>query len=294
MPLVDDNVEPDSANASAWAPPAAAPTCAGRCAGPEEERPVYAFGTVRALFPSLSIEKEFLQALPETTPQPFDIRDESALLRLNRSIGLAGLLYPVLANPANAHIAREMVWIFSDVEGTDRFELEAPSESELAWFIQALQPVSTGPQQLVLVGRRSRDSTQPAPSLESARRARVRVTQLSIPGVLQVPGAAELFAMASGVTANPSDGREWRALNYAVLNSATLYAQMRQLAAANPALELACITPDLSAGPDPHLRCRVVYTFQSAAGARSRWYSMVDVAGEFPYLVFEWRKFTSY
>lgn len=83
---------------------------------------VFARGNIRAEFPSLSVEKEFYQALnsDELNPHPG-----------------SATLFSVLCKMENLYLTREMCWVFQ-VNGIDVYVLAAASEQELSGFVRGL------------------------------------------------------------------------------------------------------------------------------------------------------------
>jgi hypothetical protein len=100
--------------------PAACPVCGMS----QPQRYVYGMGTVTPRFPNRSLEKAFLELIPDKVSdiEPTD-RER---------------LYQVLKEPQNHYIAREMCWVFT-VESVDTFLIEPRSDTELAGLIDALQ-----------------------------------------------------------------------------------------------------------------------------------------------------------
>ena len=89
---------------------------------------IYALGTVQTQFPSLSVEKEFYQAV-----SPLDV---------DKSLSDA-LLFKYLSQGRNRYIAREMCWTF-EISITDAYVIKPRSEQELTNLISALAPRPDG------------------------------------------------------------------------------------------------------------------------------------------------------
>lgn len=98
---------------------------------------VYVLGRVHAVFPDLSVQREFFQvaAADGTT----DATDADALHR-------------VLSDPENRYIARQMCYVLS-VQGVDTYILEPAEPAELDDLVEALRPVTDRRDLAVIVGR---------------------------------------------------------------------------------------------------------------------------------------------
>nr|WP_280882269.1 hypothetical protein [Streptomyces pseudovenezuelae] len=86
---------------------------------------MYAIGTVAARFPSLDIEKEFVQAWGKSSGQTLAIA--------------AADMYAVLSQGQNLYLARQMCWIFQSGD-IDLFILMPRSQVELADLVTCLAP----------------------------------------------------------------------------------------------------------------------------------------------------------
>jgi len=86
---------------------------------------VYAIGTVTARFPSLNIEKEFMQAWGKQPTQTLTISDADK--------------FAVLSQGQNFYLAREMCWIFQSGD-IDVFILQPRSYIELTDLVTCLAP----------------------------------------------------------------------------------------------------------------------------------------------------------
>jgi len=116
--------------------PASGCACGGTgecsCDEPEPAAPgyVYAIGTVTARFPSLNIEKEFMQAWGKNPEQVLQISDADK--------------FAVLSQGQNFYLAREMCWVFQSGD-IDLYILRPRSYIELTDLVTCLAPT---PQQV--------------------------------------------------------------------------------------------------------------------------------------------------
>lgn len=273
---------------------------------------VYAYGQIRAYFPSLSVEREFYQALLAEKKSPdreFDIHDQAGLLELNQAGNLSSSLSEVLKNPRNASIAREMCWTLQTTSGTDLFLIEPADETQLLELAQALLPENHA-----LAGW---ESTATAPAgCKAWNLPRVQYSHLFVPYVqsLLKPPTASSRAGAGVVVVtvgsqpagddppqavvqevlqladNAGRGEASRAINYLLLNSASLYSLVAQLYRAQYMLAGVRTAPfeqGLRAGCT-----QVVFDFASAAdNTRQAWFYVVDTAGVYPFVAVEARRF---
>jgi hypothetical protein len=271
--------------------------------------PVYAWGTVEATFPSLSIEKEFFQAIDPADAGGFDLSDTVDLWRVNEIARSTSTVYNVLNNPANLFIAREMCWFLAGPDGGRRWALRPRNDLEVAQLVAALAPgQNANKQRQVLIGRRSPVPANPqcngAPAM-TFNRIYPRTAANLVAAILatypplaqsqaQVQAlVADLLALAPGAGA---DG-QGRAVNYLLLNELDLYYQAYQLryntrAPNSNGYELTALQPLVRQGSDGREQVDVVLTYQgNNTGTVSRWYYRVDVAGDFPFVAQGWRRF---
>ncbi|MEE1766245.1 hypothetical protein [Streptomyces sp. SP18BB07] len=97
---------------------------------------VYVIGQVRAVFPDLSVQHEFLQAAGAGGAH--DASDADAVHR-------------VLSAPENRYLARQMCYVLS-VQGVDTYVLEPVDPTDLDDLVEALRPVRDYRDLAVVVG----------------------------------------------------------------------------------------------------------------------------------------------
>ena len=269
--------------------------------------PIYAFGSVTAKFPSLSIEKEFFQALPTTSPSPgtsspFDISDQVGLHQLNETAGLNNWLHQTLSQPENIYIAREMIWILRSVRSRELYRIQPQTDEHVSALVAALQPEQTSSQSnecncqmFAFVGDEiplhadSYHNQFPFPGtlLTTLFKPPVESSATVVPG----GDPQQVMAMTAPLLSlTNNDGRTSsdRALNYALLNDLKIYQQTYQLCYGNQGttLELNSVRTETELGSGIYERVNVVFEYQSStSGSISRWASLVDVTGLFPYIV---------
>ena len=95
----------------------------GGAAGPLEARSyVYAIGRIEARFPTLSVEKEFAQAVKPA--QTAGKTDHATMMA-------------VLSDRKNRYLARQMCWVFT-IQGMDTYIL-IPRDADIELFVEALR-----------------------------------------------------------------------------------------------------------------------------------------------------------
>lgn len=261
--------------------------------------PVYAWGTVRARFPSLSVEKEFYQAMGNGDAS-FNIDDETGLINLNLDPTLNKALYPVLSKPENVYLAREMCWILQSPAGTDAFLIQPSEDHQLPGLITSIQPGANGdPTHYALVGRVDGGGN---PMCGVVGLSAVSLITLFTPPVAtpakMVPtaDAGNLSTMVAEVltlAGNPGESAEDRALNYVVLNYAPLYQKFYEVRftkqVANPdGFSMTAVETRPRSSRDGRLLVDVIFEFQGQdSGAIKSWYCSVDVSTDFPFVAIE-------
>lgn len=272
---------------------------------------VYLYGTVAARFPSLSLEKEFYQAMG-TDDSTFNVSDEAGLYDLNETGGLNAAIYAVLsrqgqpgdpATPNNLYIARDMCWVFQTPSEADGYVIEPGSTNQLQLLVESLKPGSNGkPNQVAMIGRQGPLLSNPAcygfelPSIHLAKLTTPPVNSITS----QIPGTnasqlTELVNQALQLVDNPGNTDGDRALNYVLLNDVAFYSQAYgeryPSSGTGSVLSGARTVPVFSNRPNQR-RVKVVFRFSNeATGAEEAGYSVVDVSSEFPYLVSDFTRY---
>jgi hypothetical protein len=128
-PATDSRLFAESSPARAAITPQAC-SCGGQgtctCGKGSPQSYVYAIGGIRPAFPSLSVEKEFYQAVSQAdSTKPPDKR----------------LVFETLSRAENLYIAREMCWVLQKGAGkVDYFIVKPRSYEELTGLIESIAP----------------------------------------------------------------------------------------------------------------------------------------------------------
>ncbi|MBZ4415745.1 hypothetical protein [Myxococcus sp. RHSTA-1-4] len=257
---------------------------------------VYAIGKLRAVFPSKDLEKEYQQLLT-----PDDARAATEEQRL----------YNVLSRPENVFLAREMAWIF-EIQDVATYVLQPRSSVELQSMVEAIKP--DDPTQLeydVIIGTQEPISgvnvDLPAVIVNRLYHFTAKGFSESIPlptGISQMPtGTAKDQATASfralvlaifqdmlQLADNTGDAEKHRALNYVSLNYPDIYALKWQpsgpgSSGLNDLLNFTGVEVRHSPLSNARTIMDVIFNYTSTTGVVSRYYTTVDVTGQFPFLV---------
>lgn len=256
---------------------------------------VYAIGQLQASFPSKDVEKEYQQLL---TPE-----DQSAATEAQR-------LYNVLSRPANVFLAREMAWVFS-IQNVATYLLEPRSPVELQAMIDAIKPDDpTQSEYDVIIGEQAPlvpmggEGSLPVVRLNRLYHFTARAFVESVPlpssisqlqnGPTKDQAVASFRALVLNIfedmlqlADNTGDADEHRAVNYVSLNYPDIYAIRWSQGSAATGDTLAFRGVEVRHSPLGGGRriMDVIFNYTNAAGVMSRFYTTVDVTGQFPFLV---------
>jgi hypothetical protein len=267
---------------------------------------VYALGTVTARFPSLSIEKEFLQAWGKNPSQILNISDADK--------------FEVLSQGQNLYLAREMCWVFQSGD-IDTYILSPRSYVELTDLVTCLSPTPNQISHALVIGTLG----PPAPP-EVCNGLQLPVVACSQvfsftgqafvnsiaaevkgdPGLLNditgfvnslppgpvpttvdswITGAATTaFGVLSLLSDNLGQTDEHRAVNYLTFKSMTLYKKEIVMEMQGLRLNSVSIRPDALAG-DRSIQDVILLYASTTTTEVQRYFTRVDVTGQFPFLL---------
>jgi hypothetical protein len=282
--------------------------CGGANKDTEESRPpgyVYATGTVTAQFPSLDVEKEFLQAWGQTAEQ-------------SRTITAADK-FAVLSQGQNLYLARQMCWIFQS-GNIDLFVLQPRTHLELADLVGCLAPTPGEVSYALVVGTvggvappwMCNGVALPLVSCEQVFNftskafvnsvvAEIRKKEtlintikehlkpLSAPPTLDeflTKAADNAFEVMTVLSDNTGNTDEHRAINYLTFKSMRLYEKEVELELAGYRLN------SVTARPDPLSRTRriqdvILLYAKTDTHEVQRFFTRIDVTGLFPFMINE-------
>jgi hypothetical protein len=87
---------------------------------------VYALGRVMARFPSIGIEKEFVQATAQAGKETIGLTDKKAL-------------HKILSNKENRYLVRKLCWVLT-IEGIDTYILQPRDPVDFDALVEAIRP----------------------------------------------------------------------------------------------------------------------------------------------------------
>jgi PatG Domain len=262
------------------AEPAASGTCStcGGGAAAATSSFVYALGRVEPRFPSLSVEKEFAQAVGRA--QTAKLADRQAI-------------HTVLTQPENAYLIRQLCWVFT-IEGIDCYVVVPPGSEEARYLVEALRPSpregdidvvigSIGPP---VGGRACNGLMLPSVALTQIYSFNIDELVAKLPRPKEVGEAAFKAVVQTllQLTENPGVRPDHRAINYLVTRDPALHAAVAQRAQHKESL--AGVEVRLSALSTSRQIKEVVLTFrQRETDAAERLFARVDTTELFPFLV---------
>lgn len=259
---------------------------------------IYAVGSVHPDFPSLSVEKEFMQSL--STDDMKQLKANGAAKNILSIDKLAPFFYSVLNEPTNFHLAREMQWKFTNVDNNPLFTIIPGSNARLQELINATQcDASTKQPKLeLLLGRQKDHGHMLMTKLTSISQSQLQNRVLAKDASITVSQLTAIMDIILSLQANNGQSIKARALNYALYNNPSIYSKSYDLlygsasAGANPSgYQLLGINTRQQDYQGGH-QVDIIFNYAGInSGAPQSWYCSVDVSGEFPYLLREFSRF---
>lgn len=266
------------------------PTCgsaaaAGETAGSQPSAApafVYALGKVEARFPSLGVEKEFMQATARADTE-------------GQTDGQA--FETVLAQKENRYLVRQLCWVLT-VEGLETYILVPRDPGGLDMLVEAVRPAPKPADVDIVIGVRG---PMAPPELcnglllpvvlfdqiysfdaDSLIKAIPRPEQL-LPEQFE-PAAEELFYRIMQMADNAGATDDHRALNYLAVRYPAIYATAAEAFGRNASLTAVEVLPSRLSGARKIVE--VVFSFtHRATDVTEKFFTRVDVTEEFPFLV---------
>jgi hypothetical protein len=256
--------------------------------GPGLSGYVFAIGRIRHFFPALDIEKEYKQLVPKPLPPELNGAPEDRILQ-----------WVLEQNP---FLAREMGWVFL-IQNVSTYVLIPRSPIELEQFVKAIVPASTtevtydvivgvqDPAALVGAG----DGSVPGVTVNRTYQFTLTelvdsvIAALRAQGVAQPPNRAQitdLFDDLLQLADNTGDADEHRALNYVSVNYPEIYMPQSPGGPGAPATAYFTGVETRRSplgGGRAIIDVIVSYTNQTS-GVVTKFYTSIDVSGQFPYL----------
>jgi PatG C-terminal len=246
---------------------------------------VYALGQIEPRFPSLAVEKEFVQGIGRTDAA--GLTDREALVA-------------VLSDRANRYLLRQLCWVFV-VEGVETYLLTPRDSADLELLVEAVRPRPNPTDLDVVIGVRG-----PLARPEVCNGLVVHIIvfdQLysfdraallnAIPRPDDVPekedkrfraAAAELLDRIVQLADNAGASDEHRALNYLAVRDPAIYARTAAAHAGNASLTAVDVRSSRLSGVRKIVDVIFSYTHRQTA-VTEKYFARVDVTEEFPFLV---------
>ncbi len=243
---------------------------------------IYALGRVRPQFPSLAVEKEFVQATG---------RAETAGLTDRQA------LHAVLSQPQNRYLARQLCYVLA-IEGLDTYILQPRDPADFSLLVDAVRPTPRPADVDVVIGVRG--PMAPAEMCNGLMVPIVMFDQMysfdidallkAVPRPGQIsakqfaPTAEELFIRIIQMADNAGATDEHRATNYLAVRYSGIYAAAAEAHGRDEALTALKVQPSMLSGTRRILE--VIFSFTNRkTDVTEKFFTRVDVTEEFPFLV---------
>jgi cyclic patellamide precursor peptide PatG len=243
---------------------------------------VYALGRIEARFPSLDVEKEFVQAIA---------RGDATGKTDSQT------MHDVLSRPENRYLARRMCWVFR-VEGIETYLLVPRDPFDLAHLVEALRAQPRKTDVDVVIGTRGplappemcNGLIVPVVVFDQLYSFDVETLIKSIPRLDKMPAdqfepaAEELFQRIMQLADNAGATADHRALNYLAVRYPAIYTQAAVAFESNKSLS--GVSVRLSRLAVARTVVDVIFTFtHRTTDVSDQYFVRVDVSEEFPFLV---------
>ncbi|NER35331.1 MAG: hypothetical protein F6J93_15220 [Oscillatoria sp. SIO1A7] len=256
---------------------------------------IYALGTVSARFPSLSLEKEYIQAEAAVALE----KNLGAMTPRQKMYAVFTYQTPKRKRERYRYIAQQMCWLFS-IESIESYILQPSTEEQLSELIDMLdKPFGTPPMDVdVVVGVRG--PVAPPQTCGGMQLPLVRLyNTYSFPVgrlVENLPKpqnmdenefqtlVTQVFYMTMQLADNMGNMDEHRALNYVILQYENMYVMVAEQAQRN--CSLTDVQVQRSPLSDPLMPIMdVIFSFTNNADKTvTNFFTEVDVTGMYPFL----------
>jgi PatG C-terminal len=246
---------------------------------------VYALGQIEPRFPTLAVEKEFVQATGRADAAGLTDREA---------------LQTILTDRANRYLVRQLCWVFV-IQGLETYLLAPRDPADLELLVEAIRPRPSPTDLDVVIGVRG-----PLASPEACNGLVVPVVAFdqlysfdrdallaAIPRPDEVPEkedkrfratAAELFDWILQMADNAGATDEHRALNYLAVRYPAIYARTTAAHTDNASLSAVDVRSSRLSGVRKIVDVVFSYTHRRT-DVTEKYLVRVDVTEEFPFLV---------
>lgn len=260
---------------------------------------VYAVGAIEARFPSLEVEKEFRQVITDAD---------------TRGISEGELLYAVLSRGENLYLAREMCWVFQ-IAGVETYILQPRSQVELTDLITGISPNPIDVEWDIVIGLRGGNASPqicnglelPVVMVNQVYSFTMREFAANVPlpntdrfNKDKNPGydaevakfretVPQMFNRLRQLADNAGETDEHRALNYVALRYPNIYSlgyEKEYPPENSPVSSLSAVEVLPSRLAGARQIKDIVFTFTNrSTSVQEKYFTRVDVTGQFPFLV---------
>jgi PatG C-terminal len=258
------------------------PTCGGGLGASLPPPYIYAVGRIEPRFPRLSVEKEFAQATGRAETN--GLTDRQAL-------------HHVLSRRENRYLVRQLCWLMT-VEGMETYLLVPRDHADLDLLLEALRAAPSVMDVDVVIGVKGpiappsfcNGLTVPIVAFDQIYSFDRTALINSIPRPDNVDSerfqttAEEVFDRVTQIADNAGATDEHRALNYLAVRYPGMYATVMDAHARNASLSAVDVRRSVLSGTRQIVE--VVFSFRNrATDVTEKFFTRVDVAEEFPFLV---------
>lgn len=243
---------------------------------------IYSLGKIQPRFPSVGIEKEFIQATS---------RNDATGLTDNQT------MHAILTEPQNRYLARKLCWILT-IEGLETYLLQPMDPADLDMLIEALRPyprltdinVVIGVQGPLAPPQYCNGLQIPIVGFDQIYSFDVDTLIQSIPRPERLsaeefsPAAEELFMRIIQMADNAGATDDHRALNYLAVRYNAIYHTASDCYERNFSLTSVEVRTSRLSGTRKILD--VIFTFTNrTSDVVEKYFCRIDVTEEFPFLV---------
>ena len=281
---------------------------------------VYSIGTVDARFPSIGVEKEYIQArsaIPTNDLANLTERQTKYKVltdSVSQNIVTSSGDNVDVVRYTNRYLARDMCWVFS-VENIDTYILNPRSDEELTQLIEMLnEPTAVNPVDVdVIIGSLGAIASPswcnglelPIVEINNTYSFVVKdfINQLwrqyqNDPSKTSnlsesdfKSAANNLFVRMMQLADNVGNLDEHRAVNYLALRSQQVYISTAELSHQSKRLLKITVKPSPLTDNSSRSVMEVIFTYATPDDSRDIYYLVVDVSGMYPFLVKQWQPY---
>jgi len=261
-------------------------SCRGMLNGGGTYPYIYALGRIAARFPTMGVEKEFVQATGRTGKETAGLTNQKTF-------------HSVLSKPENRYLVRKMCWVLA-IEGIDTYILQPRDPADFDSLVEAIRPAPSHMDIDVVIGVKGPIappdicnglmvpiagfdqiySFNRASFLEALKEKRPE----NIPEKEFMAAAEELLDRIMQMADNAGATDEHRALNYVAMRYDAIYGKTAEMHGRNFSLTAVEVRPSPLSGVRKIVDAIFSYT-QRETDFTEKFFVRVDVTEEFPFLV---------